>query len=99
VSLSWGSPGIAPSSAGLWTTTVANGGQPFPWYDSYKTFRDDFAPGTPIYKTVVSLPTLVEALASATHIMLVNKTPKRLIISVDGTSVLLEPYQVSVIHV
>lgn len=30
VSLSWGSPGIAPSSAGLWTTTVANGVNPFP---------------------------------------------------------------------
>ncbi|HET7637995.1 MAG TPA: hypothetical protein VFK47_04575, partial [Ktedonobacteraceae bacterium] len=99
VPLSWGSPGNAPSSAGLWTTTASNGGQPYPWYASYKAFRDDFAPGTPIYKTVVSLPTLVEALASATKIMLVNKSPERLVISVDGTPVLLEAYQVSVINV
>ncbi len=100
VPLSWGSPGNAPSSAGLWTTTAAKGGgQPSPWYASYKAFRDDFAPGTPIYKTVVSLPAQVEALASATHIMLVNKTPQRLVISVDGTPVLLNPYQVSVIPV
>jgi hypothetical protein len=100
VPLSWGSPGNAPSSADLWTTTAAKGGgQPSPWYTSYKAFRDDFAPGTMIYKTVVSLPAQVEALASATHIMLVNKTPQRLVISVDGTPVLLNPYQVSVINV
>ncbi len=99
VPLSWGSPGNGPSSSGLWTTTAAKGGQPFPWYVSYKAFKDDFAPGTTIYKTVVSSPTLVEALASATHIMLVNKTPKRLVMSVDGTPVLLDPYQVSVLSV
>ncbi|HEU5383123.1 MAG TPA: hypothetical protein VFV38_47590, partial [Ktedonobacteraceae bacterium] len=65
VALSWGSPGNAPDGAGLWTPTVAGGGQPLPWYFSLKAFNDYFPTGTELYHTTVSLPEAVEALASA----------------------------------
>jgi hypothetical protein len=97
VALLWGGLSNGPSDTGLWTpTTAAAGGQPLPWYYSYKAFKDYFAPGTEIYKTIVSAPESVEALASASHIMLVNKTTKNLTASVDGSVVALSPYQVCV---
>lgn len=97
VALSWGGLGDGTASTGLWTTTTAGGGQPLPWYYSYKAFKDDFAPGTHIYKTTVSRPSSLEALASATAIMLVNKTANSLSVTVNGALVWLSPYQVSVI--
>ncbi len=97
VALSWGGLGDGQSDTGLWTSTTAGGGQPLPWYYSTKAFTDCFAPGTKLYETTVSAPESVEALASATHVMLVNKTPKGLIVDVKGSVVSLSPYQVRVI--
>jgi hypothetical protein len=97
VALSWGGMGDGQSDTGLWTPTTAGGGQPLPWYYSYKAFKDYFAPGTRLYKTTVSAPESIEALASANHIMLVNKTPKALTIDVNGSVVSLESYQVRII--
>jgi hypothetical protein len=96
VALSWGGLGDGTVSKGLWTTTATGGGQPLPWYYSYKAFKDYFAAGTQIYKTTVSIPRSVEALASATTIMLVNKTAESITVSVNGATVSLSPYQVSV---
>ncbi len=96
VALLWGGLSNGESDTGLWTPTTAGGGQPLPWYYSYKAFKDYFAPGTELYKTIVSAPESVEALASASHIMLVNKTPKSLSASVDGSVFALSPYQVCV---
>lgn len=99
VALSWGGVGEGQASnTGLWTPTTTGGGQPLPWYYSYKAFKDYFAPGTQIYKTVVSTPESVEALASATTIMLVNKTAKSMTVSVNGSIVSLGPYEVSTGH-
>ena len=96
VALLWGGLSNGPSDTGLWTPTTKGGGQPLPWYFSYKAFKGYFAPGTEIYNTTVSAPESIEALASASHIMLVNKTTKNLTASVDGTVVALSPYQVCV---
>jgi hypothetical protein len=98
VAFSWGGLGGETPSSGLWTTTTAGGGQPLPWYYSYKAFKDSFAPGTQIYKTTVSPPGSIEVLASATKIMLVNKTANSIIVSVNGAIVSLRPYQVSVVN-
>lgn len=97
VALLWGGTGVGTSSNGLWTPTIARGGQPLPWYYSYKAFKNYFAPGTTMYKTSISDPASVDALASATRIMLVNKTAKEFTVKVNGMSVSLLPYQVSVI--
>jgi hypothetical protein len=98
VVFSWGGLGDGTASSGLWTATTVGGGHPLRWYYSYKAFKDCFAPGTPIYKTSVSKPASIEALASATRIMLVNKTANSITLSVNNTIVTLDPYQVSVIN-
>jgi hypothetical protein len=98
VALSWGGLSNSPSDSGVWTPTVAGGGQPLPWYNSLKAFKDCFAPGTEIYNTMISAPESIEALASATNVMLVNKTPKDLSsVNVAGSVVSLDPYQVRVL--
>ena len=99
VAMSWGSPSDDPSSAGLWTDTTTGGGRPLPWYFSLKAFADVFPPGTPLYRTDVSLPGAVEVLASATKIMLVNKTAQTMNVSVNGVTTRLAPYEVKVIDV
>lgn len=97
VALSWGGLGDGESDTGFWTPTTAGGGKALPLYYSTKAFKDYFPPGTKIYKTVVSSPESVEALASANNIMLVNKTAKSLTVDVNGFIVSLSPYQVHVI--
>lgn len=94
----WGGIGEGTSSTGLWTTTTAGGGRPLHWYYSYKAFNDYFSSGAKIYKTTISMPNSVEALASSTRVMLVNKTAKALMVSVNGKIILLNPYQVTVIN-
>jgi len=96
VALLWGGLSNSSSDSGLWTPRTAGGGQPLPWYFSYKAFKDYFAPGTEIYKTVVSAPESIEALASTSHIMLVNKTTKSLTANVNGSAFALSPYHVCV---
>jgi hypothetical protein len=95
---SWGGLGEGTASSGLWTAPTVGGGQPLPWYDSFKAFKEYFAPGTPIYKTSVSQPVSIEALAAATRVMLVNKTANSITLSINNTIVTLYPYQVSVIN-
>ena len=98
VAFAWGGLGEGTPGSGLWTAPTAGGGQPLPWYNSYKAFKDYFAPGTQLYTTTISDPTQVEALASAAKTMLVNKTAKTLTISVNGTLVTLNPYLCNVIN-
>lgn len=99
VALTWGGLGDGPPNTGLWTNTTAGGGQPLPWYYSYKAFKDDFSAGTRIFTTTVSAPSKVEALASDTKVMLVNKTASDLSVTVNCTPVTLTPYQVLVMNI
>ncbi len=102
VALAWGEQGDSAvvgggGSAGIYSNTnQSGGGQPYSWYYSYKAFRDYFPPGTQLYATSISAPTQVEALASATKTMLINKTAGTLTVGVNGTIVPLNPYQVLV---
>ena len=95
VALEWGGFWDGGTSTGLWTY-ISDGGQPDPWYYSYKAFKDDFPAGTPLYSTTVSAPGIVEALASNKALMLINKTPTTLTVQVNGTIMLLSPYQVHI---
>lgn len=98
VALSWGGVGDGTAGTGLWTAPTAGGGQPLPWYYSYRALKDYFPPGTPIYKTTVSSPKYVEALASASTLLLVNKTDRATDVHINSTVLSLEPYQVRVIN-
>jgi hypothetical protein len=98
VTLSWGGIGEDTTDSGIWTkTSDTNGGQPRPWYYSYKAFGDHFSPGTQLYKTTVSSPSLVEVLASSTDLMLVNKSAQPLLIKSNGQNFELAPYGVRVL--
>jgi hypothetical protein len=96
VALSWGWASNGPSDTNIWTTTQAGGGRPLPVYYSYKAFKDYFGPGTRIYQTTVSTPESVAALASSSHIMLINKTTTNINVSINNKIVLLKSYQVGV---
>lgn len=97
VTLEWGGLGDGPANTGLWTNTTAGGGQPLPWYSSYRAFKDDFSAGTRIYTATVSNPAQVDALASASRVMLVNKTARSISVTVNCTAVTLSPYQTLVV--
>jgi hypothetical protein len=97
VAFSWGWSANGPSDSGIWTPPLIGGGKPLPVYSSYKAFKDYFGPGTPIYKTTVSDPESIEALASSSHVMLVNKTTRNINVGVGNTVVALKSYQVEVL--
>jgi hypothetical protein len=95
--LSWNNFGNGASDYGLWTSTQqAGGGQARPWYFTYKSLMDDFGSGTTLYKTSVSDPTSVGALASNKKLMLVNKTANKITVNVNSKTISLTPYQVSI---
>jgi hypothetical protein len=97
VALAWGGTDEGRAGPRLWTDTRAGGGVELPFYLSYKAFKDDFAPGTRLYKTTIFPTGHVDTLASASTIMLVNKTPNTLDVSVNGSIVTLAPYQVAIL--
>jgi hypothetical protein len=94
VALAWGGSDEGRAGPRLWTDTVKGGGKPLPFYYSYQDWKKYFAPGVTLYATTISPAGLVDALASATALMLVNLTPNPLVISVDGRNLVLTPYQV-----
>ena len=95
----WGGLGDGPANTGLWTQPAAGGGQPLPWYYSYKALKDNFGPGTHLYKADSSAPGSVAALASAKALLLINKSSHRLDIAARGHPITLAPYQVRVIGI
>ena len=97
VTLSWNNFGNGASDFGLWTSTQkAGGGQPRPWYTTYKSLMNDFGSGTTLYKTNVSDPASISALASNKNLLLVNKTANNVTVSVNSKTISLTPYQVSI---
>jgi hypothetical protein len=70
-----------------------DGGQPTPHYRVFKLFHDVFGPGTRLYRATSSSPD-VEALASATKTLLVNKQAAPLNITLNGNALTLQPYEV-----
>lgn len=98
VALAWGGTDEGRAGPRLWTGTTAGGGEALPFYFSYLAFKEYFPPGTQLYRTTVFPAGRVDALASATTIMLVNRTPTTLNVSVNGELVTLTPYQVAIMR-
>jgi hypothetical protein len=98
VSLRWEpqqQPG-KPIRQNLFTdTTVAGGGQATPAQAVYRSFKDNFGPGTPFVKTTSSSANL-EVLASPAKTMLVNKTNAVQTVDINATVKTLLPYEVNV---
>lgn len=95
--LSWNNFGNGETDFGLWTSTQkAGGGRAYPWYTTYKSLTKDFGAGTTIYETSVSDPSKVGALVSNKNLMLVNKTANKVAVHINGRTISLNPYQVSI---
>jgi len=100
VSLRWepeaqpGAP-FGGNDQNLFSSTLSEGGgKPFPAYYVYRAFHQFFPPGTLLYRASSSDPSL-DVLASADHVLLVNKRPASVRVSINGESVAtLSPYQV-----
>lgn len=97
VSLRWSpeSQNGAVNESYLFTSTQqAGGGYPFKNYYVYRDFNRYFPSGTKVYKTTVS-NTNIMALASASRVMLINKTSGSQLVKINNrTSIRLSPYQV-----
>lgn len=94
VAFSWGWSTNSASDSGIWTPARAGGGKPLPVYYSYKALKEYFGPSTPIYKTTISDPDSITVLASARHILLVNKTTRTLHVGIGNKVITLKSYQV-----
>lgn len=91
VSLRWGPQGQAgarptPNKQSLFSDTRrADGGRPYPAYLPYWAVQRHFGRGTPLYRTTSS-SALVDALASRTHVLLINRSPAAVDVRVQGRS-------------
>ncbi|GCE02770.1 hypothetical protein [Dictyobacter aurantiacus] len=96
IALSWNNFGNGGSDYGLWSPTQKAGReQANPWYDSYKALTENFGSGTTLYRTTVSDPGSVAALASQKQLLLVNQTASSVQVHVNNSTIALSPYQVS----
>ena len=77
-------------------TGTAEGGQPTPHYFVVQAFNQHFGPGTQLYQTRSSSDD-IEVLASRVKIMLINKRPGAVTVSLEGKELLLEGYEVRVL--
>lgn len=95
VSLRWGPQGQAgarpsPNKQSLFSDTrYSDGGRPYPAYLAYWAVQRHFGRGTLLYGTTSSSP-LVDALASRTHVLLVNRSPSAVEVRVQGRRELVE---------
>ena len=72
-------------------------GKPTKIYDTTLLLKANFPPGTQWYNTTVS-PSTVTVLASSNKTMLVNQLNAVQTVSVNGTEIILSPYQVALIN-
>jgi len=83
---------------GIWTnTSTSRGGQPTKHYYTLEAFKTYFGPGTKLYQSTVST-SAVTVITSAQKMMLVNHLSTLQDVIVDGTTIILSPYQVKVIQ-
>lgn len=78
-------------------TETADGGQPMPHIYVVKAFHEHFGPGTQLYKTQSSSDDL-EVLASQEKILLINKRPDAVSVSLNGTEFSLQGYEVRTVN-
>ncbi|MCW3015617.1 MAG: beta-glucosidase/6-phospho-beta-glucosidase/beta-galactosidase [Solirubrobacterales bacterium] len=102
-SLRWGPQGSSGSANGGNTqnlfsdTRVPGGGRPFPALAVYAAFARHFGPGTGLVE-VRTNSRKVEALASRSVTLLINRTHQRLVVRLDGRDVALGPYGVRAVR-
>ena len=83
---------------GLWTSTNgAGGGQATPFASTAKALKSNFGPGATLYGTSTSSSSIT-VLASSTKTLLVNTQNLVQNVIINGTSLTLQPYQVSLIN-
>lgn len=75
------------------STKAAEGGQPSPHYQVVKIFNTNFGPGTRLFKTQSSSPD-IEALASDTKTLLINKRDANVEVRLNGKKIMMTPYEV-----
>jgi hypothetical protein len=95
----WGNLGEEDRSQ-VWTSTLGvGGGVATAVLGAMKTFTDHFSPGTLLYPVTITGTNAanVEALASATKTLLVNKSNAPLTVNLTGTDLTLAAYEVRVI--
>src|SRR5690606_26844830 len=68
-----GEPNV-PAGGLMTGTETASGAVPKAWYTSWKTIHEEFSAGTTLYKAEVSNGAVIDALANASSVFLVNKT-------------------------
>ncbi len=100
VSLRWQPQGVGDrpdegDQESIWSDTRASGGgQAFPFYYAANAIRDNFGPGTTLYRASASTPD-IGVLASATRTLLVNQRATPVTVSIDGqTPIRLAGYEV-----
>lgn len=99
VALSWGASGDGSTDLGLWTTTsYPDGGQAHPWFYTLKSLKKDFGAGEKLYDTNIMGSSGVEALATQSHVLLVNKTTTTLVVWINSSiKISLAPHDVKVV--
>lgn len=84
---------------GLMTGTETVGGAvPKAWYTSWKTIHEEFPAGAGLYKATVSNSGVVEALANASSVFLVNKTAESQDVEVNGVPYILGAYECKLVE-
>jgi len=96
--LSWGpqANGAANDFGALFTDTrAAGGGQPYPFFYDGKIVKEQFGPGTNLYRVAVSGP--VTAIASGTKTLLVNERAVATSVNLNGVMLTLAAYEVRLV--
>ena len=90
--------GMSPSTGeSVWTDTAeADGGRPTALYRALRELADAFPPRTTLYRSTVKGP--VAALAGANGILVVSESAHDLVVTVNGTKMMLGPFAVTVTH-
>jgi hypothetical protein len=78
--------------------TLIDNGQPTVWDQMLKDFTDYFGPGTQILAVKETQHKAVTVLASASKTILVNQLANKQTVTINGTQVSLNPYQVLVMN-
>ena len=94
--LPWGTQGDSQGLNADPASFMTNRGQPTAEYYTLKALKDYFSQGTQLYKVIASSNT-VTVLASKAKTMLVNHLRINQIVIVNGTTINLTPYQVTVV--
>lgn len=94
--LLWGTQGDAQGLNAHPASFMTSSGQPTTEYATLKSIKDNFGPGTQLYQTTSSTDTLT-VLASKTKTMLVNHLGNSQTVTVNGSIITLNPYQVTTI--